>query len=143
MTVVQVSSSSHTRTPVIAWIDSLKLVTDAVAAAAASVGASPEEVTELLGRLDGVSAIGHVAQAQVVRVLVERGRSMAEIELIVPELGKLATLHATDIVPWRASSRRCFVSRAPLRTRRRGSRAKYMCWPRRPGSAFPTRLARS
>jgi hypothetical protein len=74
-------------------------VTDAVAAAAASMGATPEEVTEMLGRLDGVSAIGRVEQAQVVRVLGERGRSMAEIELIVPELGKLATLHATDIVP--------------------------------------------
>jgi hypothetical protein len=63
------------------------------------MGVSPEEVTELLGRLDGVSAIGRVEQARVVQVLGERGWSMAEIELILPELGKLATLHSSDIVP--------------------------------------------
>ena len=74
-------------------------VTSSVAAAAAALGVSPEEVTELLGRADGLSAIGRVEQAQAARILAERGRSLAEIEVIVPEVGKLATLHATDIAP--------------------------------------------
>ncbi len=74
-------------------------VTGAVATAAATLGVSPEEVTELLVRVDGLSAISRVEQAQAVRILAARGRSLAEIALIVPEVGKLATLHAADLVP--------------------------------------------
>lgn len=74
-------------------------VTGAVAAAAEALGVRPEKVTELLIRADGLSAIGRVEQAQAARILAERGRSLGEIELILSEVGRLATLHATDIIP--------------------------------------------
>jgi hypothetical protein len=67
--------------------------------AAEALGVRPEEVKELLIRADGLSAIGRVEQAQAARILAERGRSLGEIELILPEVGRLATLHAIEIIP--------------------------------------------
>jgi hypothetical protein len=74
-------------------------VTGAVTIAAARLGVSTEEVSELLARVDSLSAIGRVEQAEAVRILAERGRSLTEIELILPEVGKLSTLHAADPLP--------------------------------------------
>jgi uncharacterized membrane protein len=76
-------------------------VQGALAAAAASMGATEEEMSELLDRLNLLNELGGispVSRAEVIETLSARGRSTVEIEAIAPELGKLATLHATDVV---------------------------------------------
>ncbi|HEY4809597.1 MAG TPA: hypothetical protein VIH71_00940 [Solirubrobacteraceae bacterium] len=50
-----------------------------------------------LGELDGLGAVSMVARAEVIQVLAQH-RSIDEIEVITPELGKLSTMHADDIV---------------------------------------------
>jgi hypothetical protein len=71
-----------------------------LASAATTTGRTQEEMRELLDHLNGLdelSAIGQVSRAEVIRVLAQR-RSINEIEVIAPELGKLAIMHASDIV---------------------------------------------
>lgn len=56
---------------------------------------------ELLNRLNllsELSAVSAVSRAEVIRLFAQRGRSIPEIEAIVPELGKLATTHDADFV---------------------------------------------
>lgn len=76
-------------------------VQTALAAAATCAGTTQDEMSALLDRLDLVnefSAVSPVSRAELIRVLSQRGRSIGEIETIAPELGKLASLHAADIV---------------------------------------------
>jgi hypothetical protein len=72
----------------------------ALASAATAKGCTQEEMSELLDRLNGfneLSAVSAVSRAEVIRILAQ-DRSISEIEVIAPELGKLATMHASDIV---------------------------------------------
>jgi hypothetical protein len=74
-------------------------VQTALSGAAEQSGHTEAEMRELfdrLGELDGLSAVSPVARAEVIRVLAP-DRSIEEIELIAPELGKLSSMHATDI----------------------------------------------
>ena len=71
-----------------------------LASAADATGQTQEEMRELLdrlGELDGLGAVSMVSRAEVIRVLAQH-RSIYEIEVITPELGKLSTMHAADIV---------------------------------------------
>jgi len=75
-------------------------VQTALASAATARGCTQEEMSELLDRLNGLnelSAVNAVSRAEVIRILAQ-DRSISEIEVIAPELGKLSTLHASDIV---------------------------------------------
>lgn len=75
-------------------------VQTALASAATSTGCTQEEISELLDRLNGLSemsVVNAVSRAEVIQILA-RHRSISEIEAIAPELGKLSTLHASDIV---------------------------------------------
>ncbi len=75
-------------------------VQTALSSAATSTGHTQEEIGELLDRLNGLnelSAVNPVSRAEVIRILTQH-RSISEIEAIAPELGKLSTLHASDIV---------------------------------------------
>lgn len=75
-------------------------VQTALASAATSTGCTQEEISELLDRLNGLSemsAVNAVSRAEVIQILAQH-RSISEIEAIAPELGKLSTLHASDIV---------------------------------------------
>jgi hypothetical protein len=75
-------------------------VQSALASAATQVGNTEEEMRELLDRLDrldGMGAVSLLSRAEVIRALAQH-RSIEEIEAIVPELGKLSTMHASDIV---------------------------------------------
>lgn len=71
-----------------------------LSSAANATGRTQEEMRELLNRLgvlDGLGAVDMVSRAEVIRVLGQN-RSIDEIEVIAPELGKLSTMHASDIV---------------------------------------------
>jgi hypothetical protein len=75
-------------------------VQTALASAATARGCTQEEMSELLDRLNALnelSAVSAVSRAEVIRILAQ-DRSISEIEVIAPELGKLSTLHASDIV---------------------------------------------
>jgi hypothetical protein len=75
-------------------------VQTALASAATARGCTQEEISELLDRLNGLnelSAVNAVSRAEVIRILAQ-DRSLSEIEVIAPELGKLSTMHASDIV---------------------------------------------
>lgn len=75
-------------------------VQTALALAATARGCTQEEMSELLDRLnelDELSAVSAVARAEVIQTLAQ-DRSISEIEVIAPELGKLSTMHASDIV---------------------------------------------
>ena len=71
-----------------------------LSSAANATGHTQEEMRALLdhlGELDGLGAVSMVARAEVIQVLAQH-RSIDEIEVITPELGKLSTMHADDIV---------------------------------------------
>jgi len=75
-------------------------VQTALASAATARGCTQEEMSELLDRLNALnelSAVSAVSRAEVIRILAQ-DRSISEIEVIAPELGKLSTMHASDIV---------------------------------------------
>jgi hypothetical protein len=75
-------------------------VQTALASAATSTGRTQEEISELLDRLNGLSemsAVSAVSRAEVIQILAQH-RSISEIDAIAPELGKLSTLHGSDIV---------------------------------------------
>lgn len=55
------------------------------------------ELLDRLNELNELSAVNPVSRAEVIRVLAEH-RSINEIEVIAPELGKLSTMHAYDII---------------------------------------------
>ena len=55
------------------------------------------ELLNRLGELDGLGAVDMASRAEVILALA-RHRSIDEIEVIAPELGKLPTMHASDIV---------------------------------------------
>ncbi len=81
-------------------IDLADSVQTELASAATARGCAQEEMSELLDRLNALnelSAVNAVSRAEVIRVLAE-DRSIREIEAIAPELGKLSTMHASDIV---------------------------------------------
>jgi hypothetical protein len=81
-------------------IDLADSVQTALASAATARGCTQEEMSELLDRLNELnelSAVNAVSRAEVIRILAQ-GRSISEIEAIAPELGKLSTMHASDIV---------------------------------------------
>jgi uncharacterized membrane protein len=75
-------------------------VQTALASATTARGCTQEEMSELLDRLNELSelsAVNAVSRAEVIRILAQ-DRSISEIEAIAPELGKLSTMHASDIV---------------------------------------------
>ncbi len=75
-------------------------VQTALASAAAARGCTQKEMSELLDRLNALnelSAVSAVSRAEVIRILAQ-DRSISEIEVIAPELGKLSTMHASEIV---------------------------------------------
>ncbi len=75
-------------------------VQTALASAANATGHTQGEMRELLnrlGELDGLGAVDMVSGAEVILALAQH-RSIDEIEVIAPELGKLSTMHASDIV---------------------------------------------
>ena len=75
-------------------------VQTALASAATARGCTQEEMSELLDRLNELnelSAVNAVSRAEVIRILAQ-DRSISEIEAIAPELGKLSTMHTSDIV---------------------------------------------
>jgi hypothetical protein len=75
-------------------------VQTALASAATARGCTQEEMRELLDRLNALNdlgAVSAVSRAEVIRMLAQ-DRSIGEIEVIATELGKLSTMHASDIV---------------------------------------------
>lgn len=75
-------------------------VQTALTSAAKARGSTQEEMRELLDRLNGLnelSAVSAISRAEMILILAQ-DRSISEIEVIAPELGKLSTMHASDIV---------------------------------------------
>jgi hypothetical protein len=70
--------------------------------AATETGKPIAEMKQLAKRLrgkDGLKAIGPVEQAEMIKLLAERARSIEEIEAMAPPIGSLALLHGAPL-PW-------------------------------------------
>jgi hypothetical protein len=82
-------------------VASASLKEQALEKAGTALGEPLERMKALADRLDQgqglISAIGPIDRAQLIRVLAERSRSVAEIELMAGEIGRLAVLEGVDV----------------------------------------------
>jgi hypothetical protein len=81
----------------VALADKVQTTLSSAANATGHTQEGMEELLNRLGELDGLGTVDMVSRAEVILVLAQH-RSVDEIEVIAPELGKLSTMHASDIV---------------------------------------------